>query len=216
MAYVDGRGRQTIASFRVVTETRTRDQTAAQAGRAGAVAATLSGCAAAMSYRKGFEAGAAQPTGTPPSRTIAQAVQEDPDKPEYRIALERAMLEAALIHASAGKDFEAKGELDAALREYKRASEYDPANRQLAAKVAELDRMIRDAIEASRPRSQIAEMRDRARRMSPEPILNPASREPLDCSSARQRPRHPEVHRPVPPASTSPSPATTATRRGTR
>jgi general secretion pathway protein D len=107
-------------------------------------------------------------------------VQDDPDRPEYRIALERAMVEAALLHASAGKEFEAKGELDAALREFKRASEYEPANRQLAAKVADLDRVIRERIEASRPRSRIADMRDKARRMSPEPILNPASREPLN------------------------------------
>ncbi len=66
------------------------------------------------------------------------------------------------------------------MREFKRASEYEPANRQLAAKVAELDRTIREQIEACRPRSRIAEMRDKARRMSPEPILNPASREPLN------------------------------------
>src|SRR4030095_10644750 len=67
-----------------------------------------------------------------------------------------------------------------ALREYKRASEYDPANRQLAARAAELDQKIRDAIEATRPRPQIHQMRERARRMTPEPALNPASREPLD------------------------------------
>jgi general secretion pathway protein D len=108
------------------------------------------------------------------------AVQEDPDKPEFRIALERAMLEAAAMHAAAGKEFEAKGQLDAALREFKRASEYDPANRQIAAKAAELDQKIVAAIEASRPPSKLDEMRERARRMTPEPVLNPASREPLD------------------------------------
>ena len=143
------------------------------------IAATLSGCAAAMSYRKGFEAGQRRDWDAAVAH-YRQAVQEDPDKPEYRIALERASMEAALIHAFAGKEFEAKGELDAALREFKRASEYEPSNRQLAAKVAELDRVIREKIEASRPRSRIAEMRDKARRMSPDPILNPASREPIN------------------------------------
>ena len=73
-----------------------------------------------------------------------------------------------------------RAELDAALREFKRAAEYEPANRQLAAKVAELDRVIRQRIEASQPRSRHAEMRDKARRMSPEPILNPASRDPIN------------------------------------
>lgn len=143
------------------------------------VAASLSGCAAAMFYRKGFAAARRADWDAAVAHYRA-AVQEDPDKPEYRIALERAMLEAALIHASAAKDFEAKGELDAALREYKRASEYDPANRQLAAKVAEIDQKILATIEASRPRPKIDEMRERARRMTPEPALNPASREPLD------------------------------------
>src|SRR6185503_3103378 len=143
------------------------------------IAATLSGCAAAMSYRKGFEAGQRRDWDAAVEH-YRQAVQEDPDKPEYRIALERASMEAALIHAAAGKEFEAKGELDAALREFKRASEYEPSNRQLAARVAGLDRVIREKIEAGRPRSRIAEMRDKARRMSPEPILNPASREPIN------------------------------------
>jgi len=114
------------------------------------IAATLSGCAAAMSYRKGFEAGQRRDWDAAVEH-YRQAVQEDPDKPEYRIALERASMEAALIHAFAGKEFEHKGELDAALREFKRASEYEPSNRQLAAKVADLDRVIRERIEASRP-----------------------------------------------------------------
>jgi type II secretory pathway component GspD/PulD (secretin) len=142
-------------------------------------AATLIGCAAAMTYKKGFEA-AQRHDWDAAVGYYRQAVQEDPDKPEYRIALERAMVEAALIHAFAGKEFEAKGELDAALREYKRASEYEPSNRQIASKVAQLDRFIREKIEASRPPSRISEMRDKARKMSPEPILNPASREPLN------------------------------------
>ena len=145
------------------------------------VAATLSGCAAAMAYRRGFDAAQRRDWDAAVGH-YRQAVQDDPDKPEYRIALERAMIEAALLHAAAGKDFEAKGELDAALREYRRASEYEPPNRQISTKVAELDRTIRERSEAARPRSRIADMRDKARRMSPDPILNPASREPLSFS----------------------------------
>jgi type II secretory pathway component GspD/PulD (secretin) len=108
------------------------------------------------------------------------AVQEDPDKPEYKIALQRAMIEASLVHISAGKLFEEKGQLDAALREFHRASEYDPSNRELASHVTDLDHRIMAQIEASRPKPPIDTMRERARRLSPEPTLNPASREPLD------------------------------------
>ncbi len=63
---------------------------------------------------------------------------------------------------------------------YKKASEYAPSNRQAAAKAVELERMIRDRIEAARPRPPIVEMRERARQATAEPILNPASREPLN------------------------------------
>ncbi len=143
------------------------------------VVVTLSGCAAAIAYKKGFTAAQRADWDAAVSHYRA-AVQEDPDRPEYRIALERAMLEAALMHAVAAKDFEAKGLLDAAVREFRRASEYDPSNRQIAARVAELDRRILEQIEASRPRPKIDEMRERARRLSAEPTLNPASRDPLD------------------------------------
>jgi tetratricopeptide (TPR) repeat protein len=179
------------------------------------LAAVLTGCATGSSaYKKGYTAAKVHDWDTAVAH-FRTAVQDDPDKPEYRIALERAMMEAALIHASAGKDFEAQGQLDAALREYHRASEYDPSNRQLAARVMDLDRRIAEQIEASRPRPKIDVMRERARRMTPEPTLNPTSREPLDlhftgsvrtCSSSSR----------TPPASTSLSPATTGIRRSTR
>ena len=144
------------------------------------LAAVLAGCATGSSaYKKGYTAAKVHDWDTAVAH-FRTAVQEDPDKPEYRIALERAMMEAALLHASAGKEFEAQGQLDAALREYHRASEYDPSNRQLAARVMDIDRRIAEQIEASRPRPKIDVMRERARRMSPEPTLNPTSREPLD------------------------------------
>src|SRR5262249_30217418 len=49
-------------------------------------------------------------------------------------------------------------------------------------KVAELDRTIREHIEASRPRPAIEQLRERARAASAPPILNPASREPVRMS----------------------------------
>ena len=143
------------------------------------IVVTVSGCAAAMAYRKG--AGAAQRAEWDAAvGYYRQAVQEDPDNPTYRIALERAMIQASLVHAAAAREFESAGDLASAVREYRRASEYEPANRQLAAKVAELDRRILERIEAAKPAPPIEAMRERARRLSPEPLLNPASREPLD------------------------------------
>ena len=78
------------------------------------LAAVLAGCATGSSaYKKGYTAAKVHDWDTAVAH-FRTAVQEDPDKPEYRIALERAMMEAALLHASAGKEFEAQGQLDAA------------------------------------------------------------------------------------------------------
>jgi general secretion pathway protein D len=82
-----------------------------------------------------------------------RAVQEEPDNAAYRIALERAMLSASGTHLDQARVFEARGQLEDAVREYRRASEFDPPNRQLAAKVLELERKLRDSVEAQRPRT---------------------------------------------------------------
>ena len=145
--------------------------------------AVLAGCAAAASFRQGRQA-ARRADWDAAVAHYRTAVQEDPDKPEYKIALERAMVQAARVHEAAGREFEAAGQIDAAVREYRRASEYEPGNRQLAARVAELDRQIIERIEASRPRPRIDVMRERARRLRAEPVLNPASREPLKLQFA--------------------------------
>jgi general secretion pathway protein D len=108
-----------------------------------------------------------------------RAVQAAPDNANYKIAMSRALVAASRAHLEKAKDFESKDQLEAALGEYKQASEYDPSNRVATAKVAELDRTIRERIEASRPKPPIIAMRERARAASAEPMLNPASRDPL-------------------------------------
>ena len=108
-----------------------------------------------------------------------QAVQDDPDRVDYQISLERAMLQASIRHMDQARVLEARGQVEDALREYRRASEYDPTNRQIAAKVIEMERRLRDLAEASRPRPTIQQLQQAARQ-SPEPLLNPASRDPID------------------------------------
>jgi general secretion pathway protein D len=136
------------------------------------------GCAAGKAFRQGD---AATRAGNLDEAVAAyrRAVQAAPNNTEYRIALERAMLAASRSHLDKARDYEQKDQLDAAISEYRLAAEYDPSNRLASAKVAALDRMIRDRIEASRPAPAIQQLRERARASSPEPILNPASREPL-------------------------------------
>ena len=108
-----------------------------------------------------------------------RAVQEDPDRAEYEIGLQRAMLNASRAHLAAGRAFEQQQELSAALQEYRAASGFDPSNTEIGARAASLERTIRDQIEAARPPAAIAAMREQARRETEPPLLNPASRDPL-------------------------------------
>jgi general secretion pathway protein D len=108
-----------------------------------------------------------------------KAADDAPDNADYKIALQRAQLAASRAHLAKAREFEQQDQLEAALGEYKQSSDLDPSNRTATAKVAELDRTIRERIEASRPKPPIVALRERARAASAEPILNPASREPI-------------------------------------
>ena len=103
------------------------------------VVAVAAGCGASRTFRRAEEL-ALQQQWDEAVEYYRQALQESPDTPEYKIALERAMQSAALVHAQQARTLEAQGQLDEALREYRKASEFDPSNRSIAARAAELDR----------------------------------------------------------------------------
>jgi type II secretory pathway component GspD/PulD (secretin) len=136
------------------------------------VMATLAGaCATGGAFKRGDTAARA---GDWDAAVVhyRQAVQNDPDNVQYKIALERAMLSASGIHIDAARLAEARGQLDVALREFRMASEYDPPNRAIAAKVLDIERKLRDQIEASRPRPSAAQLRQAARAGAPPPLFN--------------------------------------------
>ncbi len=109
-----------------------------------------------------------------------RALADDPQRPEYRIGLERATINASRSHIAAGRAFEAQDNLSAALREYRVASELDASNSEVAARAARLDLLIRERIEAARRPPPIEAMRGQARReTAAPPLLNPVSRDPL-------------------------------------
>ena len=143
-----------------------------------AVVLLVSGCAASQAFKQGEDATQA---GNLDEAVAAyrRAVQADPRNPNYAIALQRTMVAASRAHLERGAEFEKGDQLEAALGEYKLASEYDPSNRTVIAKVAALEQTIRDRIEASRPRPAIEALRAQARAAGAEPVLNPASRDPL-------------------------------------
>jgi len=141
------------------------------------LAALVSGCAAGRSFRKGRESARTGDWDTAVQH-YTEALQASPDNAEYKIELERAMQNAARDHITRARELEQKDQLDGALIEYKKAVEMDPSNRLAATRAAELERIIRDRIEKSRPRPAIERLRQQARTQGV-PVLNPADRTPL-------------------------------------
>lgn len=141
-------------------------------------AVTAAGCATGRAFARGEAAGRA---GDWESAVgfYRQALEDDPDRPDYKIALERAMLAAAGMYAERGRQFEEAGQLDEALRAYRKAQEFEPSNRQLGAKAATLERTLRDRLEAAAPRPDIERLREQAARRTVEPVLSPTNPEPL-------------------------------------
>ena len=144
------------------------------------VTVLVAGCAAGRAFRKGRDAARAGDWDTAVQH-FTEALQANPDSAEYKIELERAMQNASRDHISKARDLEAKDQLDAALLEYKKAVEMDASNRLAATRAAELERIIRDRIEKSRPRPAIEKLRQQARAQGV-PVLNPADRTPLKLS----------------------------------
>ena len=133
------------------------------------VAALLAGCGAGRAYGRGDRASRAGDWDTAVD-CYRRAVQLNPDRADYKIALERSMLNASRVHLDAARVLEARLQIQDALREYRRASEFDPPNRQVAGKVVELERRVRDESEAGQPRSTFAQLRAQARQTN-QPVL---------------------------------------------
>ena len=152
---------------------------ASRFGVAIVAAALLSGCVAARSYRRAEEL-SKQGEYDAAVSYYRKALDDSPDRAEYRIALERAMLQASRAHLTLAKEHEDRDDLAAAVADYRKAVEFDGSNQQAALRATELEIVLRDRLEASRPKPPVEEMRERARRQAAAPLLNPASREPID------------------------------------
>ena len=141
------------------------------------LALLVAGCATGRAFARGEEAGQAGDWEAAVG-FYRQAIQADPDRPDFKIALERAMVNAAKMYVDRGRQFEEAGQPDQALRAYRKAQEFEPSDRQLAQKAGELERLLRDRNEAAASRPEIDKLREQAGR-STEPILSPTSRDPL-------------------------------------
>ena len=121
------------------------------------------GCATGRAFARGEAAGRAGDWEAAVG-FYRQALEENPDRPDYQIALERALRSAGTMYTERGKQFEDAGQLEEALRAYRKAQEFEPSNRQLAAKAAQIDRTLRDRLEAATPPPDIERLRQQASR----------------------------------------------------
>jgi hypothetical protein len=111
---------------------------------------------------------------------------------DYKIALERSMINASHEHLNQAQLAEARGDLEDALREYRRASDFDPPEPAAAAKVQEIERRIREQYEA-RPSNNIAQLREQARQAGPPPLIKLNEVLPEIRFTNTEHPRHPEL-----------------------
>ncbi len=140
-------------------------------------ALVAAGCATGRAFARGEAAGRSGDWENAVG-FYRQALQDDPDRPDYKIALERAMVATAAMYTERGRQFEAADQLEEALRAYRKALEFEPSNRTLGGKAAQVERTLRDRVEAAQPRPEIERLRQQATRRA-EPILSPSNPEPL-------------------------------------
>src|SRR5262245_23176116 len=102
-----------------------------------------------------------------------EALTHDPNRIDVKVALERAMRTASGEHLRRARDLEAQDQLPGAIAEYRLAASLDPGNTLAATKAGELERRIRDQLEASRPRPRIDQLRQQAAQQQGFPRLDP-------------------------------------------
>ena len=130
-----------------------------------------------------------------------QALNSDPSRIDIKIALERSMRNASTEHLKRARELEQQDQLSGAAAEYRLAADLDPGNTLAITKALELERKIRDQIEASRPRSRIDDLRQQAAQASPIPRLDPRVKVHGELQRGRQGSA--DVHRGARRASTS-------------
>jgi len=143
------------------------------------VSALASGCTASRVFQRGSDAAMRGDWDLAVSY-YKTALQSHPNRVDYRMTLERAKIAASQVHFDKARENERRDQLDVALMEYRQVVEYHPGNQEAHAKIAAIEKTIRDRVEAARPRPAIEAMREKARKAQPEPLLNPRSRESIE------------------------------------
>ena len=139
---------------------------------AGLVLVVAAGCATGSAVRKGYQA-SMKGDWDAAVAFYREALARDPNRIDVKVALERAMRTASGEHLRRARELEAQDQLPGAIAEYRLAASLDPGNTLAATKAGELERRIRDQLEASRPRPRIDQLRQQAAQQQGFPRLDP-------------------------------------------
>jgi general secretion pathway protein D len=102
-----------------------------------------------------------------------EALSHDPSKVEIRIYLSRAMQSASFEHLKRARQLESQEQWQGAAAEYRLAADLDPTATLALTRALELERKVRDLMEASRPKPRIDALNQQATAGSPIPRLDP-------------------------------------------
>lgn len=136
------------------------------------VGVLLAGCATGRSIRSADDAAARGDWDTAVT-FYREALGRMPGRADLRIKLERSTRMAAAEHVSRARQLEEQDQLPGAIAEYRLAADLDPSSVLAAQKAADLDRVLRERVEAARPRTPVDALRDQGAQTSSIPRLDP-------------------------------------------
>jgi general secretion pathway protein D len=148
-----------------------------RAGAVGVALVLVSGCATGRAIRSA-ESAAQHGDWDTAVAYYRQALGRDPSRIDVKIALERATQAAADAHLKRARDLEAQDQLAGAAAEYRLAADLDPSNTMAVTKALQLEREIRQRIEAAQAQTPTGLARQEAAASSPIPRLDPRLRLP--------------------------------------
>jgi general secretion pathway protein D len=137
----------------------------------------LTGCAAGRAMQRG-ETAAKQGDWDAAVAYYREALLRDPGRLDARVRLEIASRMASAAHVARARELQAQDHLPGAAAEYRLAADLDSSNTLALTNALQLERRIRDQIEAARPQARIEGLREQAAQTSPFPTLDPRTSVP--------------------------------------
>ena len=146
----------------------------------------LGGCSASKSAFKSGNQEAKQGNWDAAVVHYTRAVREDPDNIEYRMALERSLIESANFHVKEAGKHLASQDLERAIEEFVLATQLNPSNKYAQDQLAEARRALSEREARREEASSFQQRRARARQLrSIQPVLEPSSAAPINLRFAQ-------------------------------